>query len=66
MADFKNLNICNHPLATGNSAVVTLDKIKGAGAQAIKLACLVAAPEGVVKLDKMHPDVPVYIVALDR
>ena len=53
-------------LATGNSAVAAVDKLKAAGARRLKFVCLVAAPEGVEQFSKMHPDVPVFAAALDR
>jgi uracil phosphoribosyltransferase len=53
-------------LATGNSAISAVEKIKKAGARKIKFACLVAAPEGVEAFSNAHPDVPVFTAALDR
>lgn len=52
-------------LATGGSAVATIDIIKKWGARRIKFMGLIAAPEGVAVLRKAHPDVPVYVAALD-
>lgn len=53
-------------LATGNSAVAAVQRIKDAGASRIKFVCLLAAPEGVATFAEAHPDVPVYAAALDR
>lgn len=53
-------------LATGNSAIAAVEKIKGAGAENIRFACLVAAPEGVDAFTAAHADVPVVAAALDR
>ncbi len=53
-------------LATGGSAVSAIDMVKKRGAKNIKFVCLVAAPEGVSELRKQHPDVPIYIAALDE
>ncbi len=53
-------------LATGGSAVSAIDIVKKRGAKNIKFVCLVAAPEGVAVLRKSHPDVPLYIAALDE
>ncbi|WP_119156312.1 uracil phosphoribosyltransferase [Caldimonas tepidiphila] len=53
-------------LATGNSAVAALDRLKECGVQALKLVCLLAAPEGVAKLAREHPDVPVFTASLDE
>jgi uracil phosphoribosyltransferase len=52
-------------LATGNSAVAAIDRIKEQGCVSIKLLCLLAAPEGVQNLLKHHPDVPIITAALD-
>jgi uracil phosphoribosyltransferase len=53
-------------LATGGSAVAAVSSLKRSGAQRIRFLCLVAAPEGVTRLEKVHPDVPIYSAALDR
>jgi uracil phosphoribosyltransferase len=52
-------------LATGNSAVAAIDRIKEQGCVSIKLLCLLAAPEGVQNLLKHHPDVPIITASLD-
>ena len=53
-------------LATGGSAVDAIDQIKAHGGVNIKFMCIIAAPEGVDKLHKAHPDVQIYIGHLDR
>ena len=53
-------------LATGGSAVDAIDQIKKVGGKQIKFMCIIAAPEGVEKLHKAHPDVQIYIGHLDR
>jgi uracil phosphoribosyltransferase len=53
-------------LATANSAVAALDRIKRDGARDIKLVCLLAAPEGIAHLHGNHPDVPVFTAAIDE
>ena len=53
-------------LATGGSAAAAVTSLKRAGATRIRFLCLVAAPEGVRRLAKAHPDVPVYCASLDR
>ena len=53
-------------LATGGSAVAAIDNIKKRGAKIIKLVCLVGAPEGVKAVEKAHPDVDIYLAALDE
>ncbi len=52
-------------LATGNSVVAALTRLKKAGARNIRFMCLLAAPEGVEHLCQAHPDVPVFTAALD-
>ncbi|MCL4504988.1 MAG: uracil phosphoribosyltransferase [Chloroflexi bacterium] len=53
-------------LATGGSAVATVDILKRWGAQHIKFVGLIGAPEGVQRLQTAHPDVPIYLAALDE
>ena len=52
-------------LATGNSAVAAVDRLKEEGATNIKFVCLLAAPEGVRAFGEAHPDVHVYTAAID-
>ncbi|SFD23836.1 uracil phosphoribosyltransferase [Tropicimonas isoalkanivorans] len=53
-------------LATGNSAVATIDLLKKAGATNIRFLCLLAAPEGVARMKEAHPDVPIITASLDK
>lgn len=53
-------------LATGGSAAAAIDLLKARGARSIRFLCLVAAPEGVERLAREHPDVRVFTAALDR
>lgn len=53
-------------LATGGSASAAIKTIKEFGAGIIKLVCIVAAPEGVARIEKEHPDVDIYLAALDE
>lgn len=53
-------------LATGGSAVDAINFIKNAGGKTIKFMCIVAAPEGLERLATSHPDVQIYVGALDR
>src|SRR4051812_19441773 len=53
-------------LATGGSALAAVAFLKGAGATSIRLVCLVAAPEGIAALHRVHPEIPVYCAAVDR
>jgi uracil phosphoribosyltransferase len=52
-------------LATGGTLMATIDLIKEAGCRQIKGIFLVAAPEGIERLEKTHPDVEVYVAAVD-
>jgi uracil phosphoribosyltransferase len=52
-------------LATGGSAVVAIDILKGWGVGRLKFVGLIAAPEGVAAVRSAHPDVPLYLAALD-
>ena len=52
-------------LATGGSAIAAVDMIKKRGAKNIKMVCLVGAPEGVKAFEEAHPDVDLYLAALD-
>ena len=53
-------------LATGGSAVTALDLLKRAGAPAVRVICIVAAPEGVAAVQRHHPDVSIYTPVVDR
>jgi uracil phosphoribosyltransferase len=53
-------------LATGGSASAAVASLKQAGATRIRFLCLVAAPEGVRRMERDHPDVTIYAAALDR
>ncbi len=53
-------------LATGGSAAATIDILKRWGAKHIKFVGLIGAPEGVKRLSDAHPDVPIYLAALDE
>ncbi|MET0455593.1 MAG: uracil phosphoribosyltransferase [Mycobacterium sp.] len=53
-------------LATGNSAVAAVDRLKECGPKSIKFVCLLTCPEGVAAMREAHPDVPIYTAAVDR
>ena len=53
-------------LATGNSAVAAIDRVKALKPRSIKFMCLLTCPEGVITLNKAHPDVAIYTAAVDR
>jgi uracil phosphoribosyltransferase len=53
-------------LATGNSAVAAVDRLKKTHPRSIRFVCLVTCPEGLKTFHDAHPDVPVYTPAIDR
>ena len=53
-------------LATANSAVTAVDRIKRRGANNLRFLCLLAAPEGIKRFQEAHPDVPIYTAAIDE
>lgn len=53
-------------LATGNTAIAAVDRLREAGAKSIRLACLLASPEGLSKFHGHHPDVRVWTAAIDE
>ncbi|MBU2889215.1 uracil phosphoribosyltransferase [Celeribacter halophilus] len=53
-------------LATGNSSVAAIDKLKEAGATNIRFLCLLAAPEGIKRMKEAHPDVPIVTASVDE
>lgn len=53
-------------LATGGSAAQALSVLRGGGAEDIAMVCVVASPEGVAAVERMHPGIPIYCAALDR
>ncbi len=53
-------------LATGNSAIAAIDRVKEVGPRSVKFLCLLTCPEGVAALTAAHPDVPIYTAAIDR
>ena len=62
----RELIVVDPMLATGGSASAAITFIKQRGGNNIKLMCLVAAPEGVERIQKDHPDVDIFIAALDE
>ncbi len=53
-------------LATGNSAVAAVERLKEARPKSIKFVCLLTCPEGIAVMQQAHPDVPIYTAAVDR
>ena len=62
----RDIIIVDPMLATGGSAVAAIDFIKQHGGKHIKFMCVIAAPEGLERLRKAHPDVQIYVGHLDR
>ena len=52
-------------LATANSAVAAVDRLKERGANDIRLVCLIGVPEGIERMRGIHPDVPIWLAAVD-
>ncbi|VEG55150.1 uracil phosphoribosyltransferase [Mycolicibacterium aurum] len=53
-------------LATGNSAVAAVDRLKECQPKSIKFVCLLTCPEGIAAMAEAHPEVPIYTAAVDR
>ncbi len=53
-------------LATANSSIAAVEKLKEHGATNLRFLCLLAAPEGIERFTRAHPDVPVYTASIDR
>ena len=53
-------------LATGGSAIEAMNSLKKRGAKNIRFMCLIAAPEGVKAIQEAHPEIDIYIAALDE
>ena len=61
----RNLIVLDPMLATGGSSCAAIDFLKKRGCNSIKLVCLLGAPEGIKKVMDEHPDVDIYIAAVD-
>ena len=61
----RELIVVDPMLATGGSAIAAIDFVKQRGCKKINMMCLVGCPEGVEALQKAHPDVDLYIAAID-
>ena len=62
----RDLILIDPMLATGGSAIEAVNSLKKRGAKSIRFMCLIAAPEGVKAMTDAHPDVDIYIAALDE
>lgn len=62
----RDVLIVDPMLATGNSAVAAVDRLKEVNPKSIKFLCLLAAPEGIEHFQQQHPDVQIYTAAIDE
>ncbi|MDP3171582.1 MAG: uracil phosphoribosyltransferase [Polaromonas sp.] len=62
----RDIVIVDPMLATGNSAIAAVERLKELNPKSIKFVCLLTCPEGIAALQKAHPDVPIYTAAIDR
>ena len=64
--DCRPVIVLDPMLATGNSAVAAVHRVKQAGATRLRLVCLLAAPEGIATFEAAHPDVPIIAADIDQ
>jgi uracil phosphoribosyltransferase len=64
--EHRQMLVVDPMLATGNSAVAAVDRLKQAQPLSIKLLCILAAPEGIEHFQQQHPDIPIYTAAIDQ
>ena len=62
----RDIVIVDPMLATGNSAIAAVSRLKQLKPKSIKFVCLLTCPEGIAALQKAHPDVAIYTAAIDR
>ncbi|GAP94180.1 uracil phosphoribosyltransferase [Leptolyngbya sp. NIES-2104] len=62
----RDMLVVDPMMATGNSAVAAVDRLKQTHPRSIKFLCLLAAPEGITHFQERHPDVPIYAAAIDQ
>ncbi len=62
----RDLVVVDPLLATGNSAIAAIDRLKEYHPKSIKFVCLLTCPEGIAAMTRAHPDVPIYTAAIDR
>ena len=62
----RDIVIVDPMLATGNSAIAAVDRLRELNPKSIKFVCLLTCPEGITALQNAHPDVPIYTAAIDR
>ena len=64
--DERDVIVLDPMLATGNSAVAAVDRLKATKPRSIRFVCLVTCPQGIKTFHDAHPDVPIYTPAVDR
>ena len=64
--DERDVIVVDPMLATGNSAIAAIERVKALNPKSIKLACLVSCPEGIAAMQAAHPDVDIFTAAIDR
>jgi uracil phosphoribosyltransferase len=62
----RDIIVVDPMLATGNSAVAAVERVKQTNPRSIKFACVLASPEGLTNFHESHPDVPVFTVSIDE
>ncbi|MBN7807511.1 uracil phosphoribosyltransferase [Agrobacterium rosae] len=63
--DARLIIVVDPMLATGNSSIAAVDKLKERGAKNMRFLCLLAAPEGIKNFREAHPDVPIFTASID-
>jgi uracil phosphoribosyltransferase len=62
----RDMLVVDPMVATGNSAVAAVQRLKETSPKSLRLVCLLAAPEGIANFHEQHPDVPLYTAAIDE
>ncbi|MGI0489306.1 uracil phosphoribosyltransferase [Pantanalinema rosaneae CENA516] len=62
----RDMLVVDPMVATGNSAIAAVERLKETNPKSLKLVCLLAAPEGIENFQTYHPDVPIYTAAIDE
>lgn len=62
----RDVIVCDPMLATGNSAIAAVERIKAGNPKSLKFVCLLTAPEGIAAFHDAHPDVAIYTASIDR
>ena len=62
----RDIIVVDPMIATGNSAIAAVERIKTAGPKSIKFVCILASPEGLANFHEVHPEVPIFTAAIDE